>query len=162
MALNLTRRLCFQRFFFHPLASILALIPLATSLRLQRERLMIWARLLFQIAIHQKAITDGFTEIKGWIKTMILFGGGTIFFGFGSLVLAYEVMVYDVAANKEMMAHIVRVVHESEEKLQTRFDSRLDNFEQKIQSQIDNFEQKTQSQTIDKLGHLVELSTKKR
>ncbi|CAZ83628.1 unnamed protein product [Tuber melanosporum] len=150
--------------FFTLLASILALIPLATSLRLQRERLMMFLpRLLFQspkeVAIHRKAITDGFTEIKGWIKTMMVFGGGTIFFGFGSL--AYKVMVYDVDAKKEMMAHTARVVHESEERLQTRFGSPLDNFEQKTQAQIENLKLETKSE-IDKLGHLVELSTKKR
>jgi len=90
---------------------------------------------------------------------MMVFGGGTIFFGFGSL--AYKVMVYDVDAKKEMMAHTARVVHESEERLQTRFGSPLDNFEQKTQAQIENLKLETKSE-IDKLGHLVELSTKKR
>ncbi|CUS10970.1 unnamed protein product, partial [Tuber aestivum] len=121
-----------------------------------------------EVAIHRKAITDGFMEIKGWIEMMMVFGGGTIFFGFGSL--AYKVMVYDVDAKKEMMAHTARVVHdrlvnntihESEEKLQTRFGSRVDNFEQKTRAQIKNLKLETKSE-IDKLGHLVELSTKKR
>ncbi|CUS06761.1 unnamed protein product [Tuber aestivum] len=125
--------------------------------------MMFLPRLLFQspkeVAIHQKAITEGFTEIKGWIKTMLVFGGGTILFGFGSL--AYKVMVYDVDAKKEMMAHTTRVVHESEEKLGTRFGSRLDNFEKQTQAQIENVKLETKLE-IDKVAHLVELYTKKR
>ncbi|KAG0636078.1 hypothetical protein HOY80DRAFT_891993 [Tuber brumale] len=73
-----------------------------------------------EVAIHRKAINDGFSRIESWIKLMIGIGGGTIF-SFG--LLAYEVMIYDVAANKDMVTHIERVVARSEQKMEAQMES---------------------------------------
>ncbi|KAG0128263.1 hypothetical protein HOY82DRAFT_592913 [Tuber indicum] len=108
-----------------------------------------------EIAIHRKAINDGFAEIKGWVKMLVGFAGGTLVFGFGSL--GYKVMVYDVNTNKEMIAPIEKVVRESEQKT----GARLNHIEQKTHGQIESFQLWTKSE-IGNLGRLVELFTKKR
>ncbi|KAG0129452.1 hypothetical protein HOY82DRAFT_610689 [Tuber indicum] len=175
MALNLTRRLFFQRCYIHPPrlyprthhtrhftnATKRAIDDFAEAAIPKSEGIRVLSHLErltaveTEVSIHQKAITDGFAEIKGWVKMMVGMGGGTIIFGFGSL--AYKVMVYDVAAKEEMMAHTERVVRASEEKTQARIES----LERGTQAQTENLKLWTTSE-INKLGHLLDLSSKKR
>ncbi|RPA90019.1 hypothetical protein L873DRAFT_1821885 [Choiromyces venosus 120613-1] len=89
----------------------------------QSERLSIVEA---ELAIRAKTIDNGFDRIEAWIKLMVTFGGGTILFGFGTL--AYKVMVYDIATNKEMKAHIER----------TRTEDKLENLMLSTKSKLDN------------------------
>ncbi|CUS15813.1 unnamed protein product [Tuber aestivum] len=46
-----------------------------------------------EVAIHRKAINNGFARIEGWVKMMVGIGGGTIVFGFGSVSSPVQYML---------------------------------------------------------------------
>ncbi|PWW77703.1 hypothetical protein C7212DRAFT_177482, partial [Tuber magnatum] len=89
-----------------------------------------------ELAIRGKTINNGLDRIETWIKLMITFSGGTVLFGFGtaSSLLAYKVMVYDLAADNEMKNHIARIIAGSEH----RTEGRLENLKLSTKSELDN------------------------
>ncbi|KAL0639764.1 hypothetical protein Q9L58_001079 [Maublancomyces gigas] len=71
------------------------------------------------------SITDGFNRIEAWIKAVVSFEGGTVLSRLGAL--AYKVIVYNVATDKEMKTLIEHVVEKAIAISEQKTEAKLDN-----------------------------------
>lgn len=100
---------------------------------------------LTKFRISKDLFTDGFNRIKAWIKTVVIFGGGTVLLGLGAVrspadsgfpsysTHIYKVMVHNVATNKEMKTHIKHVVEKAIPTSEQKTEAKLDNLKLSIE-----------------------------